>query len=224
MISKQSLVKALRDLKQAFENKEKSKILFKQLSRWVESYEEEKIKWGQVGDENNSSSEDKSFFSVPIELVKEEGLVFFSDGACRGNPGPGAWGVLGQNHRGAILFEKGGVEFNTTNNRMELLGAIEGLKMIMGHKQNKDQWVWFYSDSRYVVDGLNRWLSSWKKRGWKKADKKDPENIDLWQQLDSLRTVCPNLKCFWVKAHAGHPQNEYCDQIANRALDDIGVE
>lgn len=167
--------------------------------------------------------------SIPTEL-KNHKLAFalFSDGACRGNPGPGAWGMLGQDQQGVVLFEASGVEMSTTNNRMELVGAIEALKNILDYFKDKkikahESQVYLYSDSRYVLDGLSSWIEGWKARGWKKADKKAPENLELWQELDELRTHIPKLQMIWVKGHSGHPQNEKCDWLANQALDEAGL-
>jgi ribonuclease HI len=166
---------------------------------------------------------------VPKELKERpEAFALFSDGACRGNPGPGAWGMIGQDAEGVVLFEGSGVEFQTTNNRMELMGAIEALKSLkeyFDHKKIKNVQtdVYLYSDSRYVLDGLSSWIEGWKARGWKKADKKTPENLELWQELDQLRSLFPKLQMIWVKGHSGHPQNEKCDWLANQALDEAGL-
>ncbi len=163
-------------------------------------------------------------FSVPQTVCNAQGVALFSDGACRGNPGPGAWGMLGQNARSERLFESSGVEMNTTNNRMEMIGAMQALKATLDtcSAPKHDPPVWLYSDSRYVVDGMNSWVRGWKARGWKKADGKEPENADLWRELDRLSSRFKKLTFVWVKGHAGHPQNEYCDKIANMALDDAG--
>jgi ribonuclease HI len=176
-----------------------------------------------------SLNQQKSSESYP--LPKEEGgtakadYLLFSDGACRGNPGPGAWGILAQDAQGEVIFEKSGVDSLTTNNRMELRGAIEalnGLNLHLGDGSVSSQCrVHLFSDSRYLVDGINNWLPGWKRRGWKKADKKTPENLDYWKNLDQMRLAFAEVKFFWVRGHAGHPQNERCDQIANMALDQM---
>ncbi|OUR94888.1 ribonuclease HI [Halobacteriovorax marinus] len=156
-------------------------------------------------------------------MSEKSEVAIFSDGACRGNPGPGSWGMVGQNHEGDVIFKGSGVETRTTNNRMEMMGAIEAFKAILNEEFSADETtVLLYSDSKYVVDGLKSWMKGWKKRGWKKADKKTPENVDLWQELDEVVQNFKNVKYFWVKGHAGHPQNELCDQLANEALDDSG--
>jgi ribonuclease HI len=163
---------------------------------------------------------------VPKEISGKVGYyAVFSDGACRGNPGPGAWGAIGQDSEGQIVFESSGVDVPTTNNRMEMEGAIQGLNSILFHAEEKGEElkkVILFSDSKYVVEGLKSWIHGWKKRGWKKADNKAPENVELWQQLDQLTARFKNIEYQWVKGHAGHPQNERCDQLANEALDDAG--
>ena len=158
------------------------------------------------------------FFPVAQDIEGEDrALALYSDGACRGNPGPGAWGIMAQNARGEILFEASGLEEETTNNRMELQGAIEALKRALAHREDV---VFLYSDSKYVVDGMEKWVPGWKRRGWKKADKKTPENMDLWRELEGLSGGFSRLHFRWVKGHGGHPQNEWCDHLANRALDE----
>jgi ribonuclease HI len=169
-------------------------------------------------------------FTLPAEIrdVKHH-FALFCDGACRGNPGPGAWSVLGQGGQGEILFEGTGVDYLTTNNKMELEAAIQSLERIQDHlvdadgdKKTKVQ-IFLYSDSKYVVEGIEKWLPGWKAKGWKKADKTSPENLDKWQRLDELKNVLPSLRVLWVKGHSGHPQNDYCDRMANEALDEAGL-
>jgi len=211
------MAKAITELKKFFNgDKEASKalsLLQYKLNSHFDDGETEELE----------STED---FPVPRELLeKPESFAIFSDGACRGNPGPGAWGIMGQNSEGDVLFEKWGVDISTTNNRMELEGAIKGLEA-MGDYLNKislshEVPIFLYSDSRYVVDGMTSWVVGWKKRGWKKADKKEPENLEQWQQLDAVSYNFLNLKFVWVRGHAGHAQNERCDEIANFALDQL---
>ena len=162
--------------------------------------------------------------ALPQEILdQEKSFAIFSDGACRGNPGPGSWGVLAQNTEGTVLYESSGVDTNTTNNKMELEGAIQGLVLIQEHlERGGDNYIFLYSDSKYVVDGIQKWVPGWKSRGWKKADKKAPENLDQWKRLDELAGKFKNLKFLWIKGHAGHPQNERVDELANLALDDSG--
>lgn len=138
-------------------------------------------------------------------------VEIFSDGACRGNPGPGGWGVLlrsGESER--ELF---GGERETTNNRMELRAAIEGLRAL-----KRPCAVRITTDSRYVMDGMTRWLAGWKKKGWRTASKQPVKNQDLWQELDEL---CQRheVSWQWVKGHADHPENERADALANKGID-----
>lgn len=168
-------------------------------------------------------------FPLPPDVQGEtECFLLFSDGACRGNPGPGAYGLLIQNAHGDILAKASGVEVPTTNNKMEMKGVIEGLKFLIqkfideGHSESHIP-VIIYSDSKYVIEGLTSWMAGWKKRGWKKADNKAPENLELWQELDMLTTNFKKIRYQWVKGHAGHPQNEFCDKLANEALDQSGL-
>ena len=140
-------------------------------------------------------------------------VQIFTDGACRGNPGPGGWGVLlryGDKER--QLF---GGEQETTNNRMELLAVIEGLSALKRPCE-----ITLTSDSTYVLKGIQEWMSNWKKRGWKTASKKPEKNVDLWQRLDAL--IEPHdIEWCWVKGHSGHPENELADQLANRGIDEL---
>lgn len=165
---------------------------------------------------------------LPDEM-KEQASAYavFADGACRGNPGPGAWGVMIQNAKGEVILKASGVDLPTTNNKMELEGVIRGLKGLI------EKWidegtsdslspVFVYSDSKYVTEGISTWVSGWKNRGWKKADGKEPENLVLWKELDTLKSRFDNIKFLWVKGHAGHPQNEMCDRMCNQALDEAG--
>lgn len=174
-------------------------------------------------DKNRSLSKE---FPLPQELIADpSAYAVFSDGACRGNPGPGAWGVVAQNGTGELLFESNGLDTTTTNNRMELEGAIQSLERLLDHWKEKEVEsapVFLYSDSKYVIEGLAKWVPGWKNRGWKKADGKAPENLDLWQHLDFVRLKFSNIEFVWIKGHAGHPQNEYCDRLANEALDQSG--
>ncbi|MFA7552788.1 MAG: ribonuclease HI [Spongiibacteraceae bacterium] len=140
-------------------------------------------------------------------------VEIFTDGACRGNPGPGGWGAL-------IRFqgkekELCGGEANTTNNRMELTAAIEGLKTLTEHCE-----VALTTDSQYVRKGITEWMSNWKKRGWKTAARQPVKNVDLWQQLDE-QSKRHTIVWHWVKGHSGHPENERADQLANRGIDQL---
>ena len=134
-------------------------------------------------------------------------VTLYTDGACSGNPGPGGWGVI-LDFNGHEKELSGGTE-NTTNNRMELTAVIEGLKAL-----KEPCIVELYSDSKYVIDGLQKgWAVSWRKNGWKKADKKPALNPDLWEVLLNL-TERHTLHYHWVKGHAENPKNNRCDEIA----------
>ena len=178
-----------------------------------------------ASEENHEPPSDEEL-PIPKELLNNPGSFgLFSDGACRGNPGPGAWGVMGQDSEGKVIFEKWGVDISTTNNKMELEGAIKALE-VMGEYINQNSLshkviIFLYSDSRYVVDGMSSWVAGWKRRGWKKADKKEPENLGQWQELDAISQNYSNLHFKWVRGHAGHAQNERCDEMANFALDQL---
>lgn len=140
-------------------------------------------------------------------------VLIYTDGACRGNPGPGGWGALLRYGSHEKILSGG--EKNTTNNRMELLAAIEALKSL---KQSCK--VDLYTDSQYVQKGITEWLVGWKKRHWKKPDKKPVKNADLWQTLDA-ETARHEVSWHWVKGHSGHPENEMADAIANDAIDNL---
>ena len=147
-------------------------------------------------------------------MATESQLVeIFTDGACRGNPGPGGWGVVLR--YGAHEKEMCGGERETTNNRMDLTAVIRGLEAMKRPITAK-----VYSDSQYVLKGISEWIHGWKKNGWKTADKKPVKNADLWQVLDSLARQ-HKLEWIWVKGHAGHPENERADALANRGIDQL---
>ena len=140
-------------------------------------------------------------------------VEIYTDGACRGNPGPGGWGALliyGK-HRKRLY---GGMN-ETTNNRMELTAAIEALNALKGKRQ-----VVLHTDSKYVKDGVESWMSNWKARGWKTAKKKPVKNQDLWQALDEA-VGRHDLVWTWVKGHTGNPGNEEADALANRGIDEL---
>lgn len=140
-------------------------------------------------------------------------IYIYTDGACRGNPGPGGWGALLR--YGKTEKQISGAEADTTNNRMELTAAIEALG-VLKEKCKVD----LYTDSQYVLKGITQWLEGWKKRGWRRADKHLVKNADLWQSLDELAAK-HLVNWHWVKGHSGHTENELVDSIANQAIDDL---
>jgi ribonuclease HI len=139
-------------------------------------------------------------------------VVIYTDGACRGNPGPGGWGVvLGFQDTQKTL---NGYAPETTNNRMELTAVIEGLRAL-----NRSCLIEVNTDSKYVMQGINDWMHKWKRNGWKTAAKKPVKNIDLWQQLDD-EVQRHQVEWRWVKGHSGVAGNEHADQLANAAIDE----
>ena len=140
-------------------------------------------------------------------------VEIFTDGACRGNPGAGGWGAL-LRCQGKEKELYGG-ERNTTNNRMELTAAIEGLQALKGACQ-----VVLTTDSTYVLKGITQWLPGWKKRGWKTAAKKPVLNVDLWKMLEQ-ESARHTIEWRWVKGHSGHRENDIADQLANRGIDEL---
>ena len=141
-------------------------------------------------------------------------VEIFTDGGCRGNPGPGGWGALLR--YGKHEKELYGYEPETTNNRMELMAAIKGLEVL---DQPCD--VILTTDSQYVRQGISQWMDNWKKRGWKTAAKKPVKNKDLWQRLDEA-TQRHTINWKWVKGHSGHIENDRVDALANKAMDEKG--
>lgn len=145
---------------------------------------------------------------------KTEGLVIYTDGACSGNPGPGGWGVL-MLYNGKEKTLNGG-EPDTTNNRMEMMAAIKALEAINAKYKGP---VTLWTDSTYVMKGITEWIHGWKKRDWKKSDKKPVVNKDLWQQLDALNNA-RDVTWKWVKGHAGVDGNERADELARMGMPD----
>lgn len=139
-------------------------------------------------------------------------VVMYTDGACRGNPGPGGWGVFMS--FGSNTKEMFGGDAKTTNNKMELTAAIEGLKAL-----SRSCDVKLYTDSTYVLKGITEWMPNWKKRNWKTAAKKPVQNVELWLELDEA-IQRHEIEWCWVKGHSGDPGNDKADELANRGIDE----
>ena len=142
----------------------------------------------------------------------DNNVRLYTDGACKGNPGIGGWGVLIQT--GNNSNELKGFRLDTTNNQMELMAVIKGLEAI-----EKNTSLEIITDSQYVMNGMKQWIINWKKNGWKTASKKPVKNKELWQRLDGL-VKDYTIHWKWVKGHSGHPGNERADQLANEAIED----
>ena len=143
---------------------------------------------------------------TPVEI--------YTDGACRGNPGPGGWGVLMR--CGDVEKTLHGGEHDTTNNRMELMAAIQALEAL-----NRPCRVELTTDSQYLRKGITEWMADWKRRGWKTAARKPVKNRDLWERLDALAQRHA-IRWHWVRGHTGHEENELVDDLANRGIDELG--
>lgn len=143
----------------------------------------------------------------------DKSYEIYTDGACRGNPGPGGWGVVIA--RGNERQEFCGGETETTNNRMELQAALEALRRLP-QGSNVD----LHTDSQYLRNGITQWMANWKKNGWRTAARKPVKNVDLWQALDDMASN-HSIEWHWVKAHAGHAGNERADALANRGIDEL---
>ncbi len=142
---------------------------------------------------------------------RHEPILIFTDGACQGNPGPGGWGAIIMPAGGQVRELSGGAR-NTTNNQMELTAAIEALKSVPVPSR-----VTLTTDSQYMQKGITLWIHSWKRNGWRTSDKKPVKNADLWRALDALNQQ-HEVEWQWVKGHAGHPENERCDELARLAI------
>ena len=140
-------------------------------------------------------------------------IDIYTDGACRGNPGPGGWGALLVAGRHEKRMHGG--EADTTNNRMELMAVIEALNALKGSRK-----VRVHTDSTYVMKGISEWMANWKKRGWKTASKKPVKNQDLWMALDEAAAK-HDIAWYWVKGHSGHEGNEEADRLANLGVDSL---
>lgn len=140
-------------------------------------------------------------------------IEIYTDGACKGNPGPGGWGaLLRYNGHEKTLY---GGEILTTNNRMELMAAIQGLSAL-----KRPCLVNLFTDSQYLRLGMTEWLTQWKQKGWRNSKREPVKNVDLWQQLDEL-AMKHTIVWHWIKGHSGHPENELADALANRAIEEL---
>ncbi len=141
-------------------------------------------------------------------------VVIYTDGACKGNPGEGGWGAILEftNETNKIY----GYQESTTNNRMEIVAAIEAIKLV---KEESD--IIIYTDSKYLMNGINTWIHSWKKNNWKTSGNKNVKNVDLWKAIDELNSK-HSIKWNWVKGHSGNPGNEMADDLANLAISSKG--
>jgi ribonuclease HI len=143
----------------------------------------------------------------------QEIVEIFTDGACSGNPGPGGWAALLR--YGEVVRELSGAEPSTTNNRMELMAAIVALETL-----KRPCTAHLTTDSTYVRDGITSWIHKWKQNGWRTANRKPVKNVDLWQRLEAA--LAPHqVEWHWIKAHAGHPENERVDELARRAIETL---
>jgi ribonuclease HI len=145
-------------------------------------------------------------------------VELYTDGACAGNPGPGGWAYILRHPATGREIERSGGEPSTTNNRMELVSVLEGLRALA-----RPSAVELYSDSQYVIHGLREWLDQWKARGWRRSGNQPVKNIELWRELDELRRV-HTLHPHWIRGHNEHPENERCDQLATAAIERMRSE
>jgi ribonuclease HI len=149
-----------------------------------------------------------SLLALEVVMTARPLVALFTDGACSGNPGPGGWAYILRHPASGKEVEASGGERETTNNRMELRAVIEGLSAL-----RQPSTVDLYSDSQYVLNGLKEWMTAWKARGWRTADKKPVKNRDLWETLDDL-IARHQVRFHWIRGHNEHPENERCDQLA----------
>lgn len=150
---------------------------------------------------------------ILFAMTTHRRVELYTDGACSGNPGPGGWAYILKDPESGREREASGGEPSTTNNRMELISVIEGLRSL-----SRPCRVELYSDSQYVVNGLREWLDQWKARGWRNVKRQTVKNIELWRQLDELRQT-HEIHCHWIRGHSEHPENERCDAMAVEAAE-----
>ncbi len=211
-MSKQHLIYTIEKLTKVFSDDQEALKACQYLTNKIsDQFEDDDPKTDQV-------------FKIPKELKNYKGFVIYTDGACRGNPGPGSWAYFIQNSSEEIISQAAMAFNKTTNNQMELEAVIQSLDYLKDYINSSNKYslgteIHLYSDSKYVVEGFNSWINGWKNRGWKKSDKKEPENLAQWKQLDIHKSHFKNIYLHWVRGHSGHPQNEYCDLMANVALD-----
>lgn len=148
--------------------------------------------------------------NLQLIIIMKNNIVIYTDGACKGNPGEGGWGAVIENKKSVNKLY--GYEKNTTNNRMEIVAAIKALKTF---SEKSD--IIIYTDSKYLMNGINDWINNWKKNNWKTSNKKDVKNVDLWKIIDELN-LKHNIEWNWVKGHSGNPGNEMADDLANLAI------
>ena len=159
-------------------------------------------------------SQDPPETGIPADTaVALPAVTLFADGACSGNPGPGGWGAILVSPASGKRLEISGADLDTTNNRMEMIGIIEGLRRLKGKSR-----VRVVTDSRYVVDGMKSWIHAWRRNGWLTSDKKPVKNRDLWERLSDLGRE-HETAFEWVRGHEGHAENERCDAMARAAID-----
>lgn len=143
-------------------------------------------------------------------------IEIYTDGACSGNPGPGGYGIV-IIYSDGTKYKMSGYEADTTNNKMELLGPITALKMLVHHNKNSNDII-LYSDSSYLINGITKWINGWKRNGWKTSNKTNVKNKELWQSLDTLMPKFKSIKWVWVKGHNDNEYNEFCDKLATTAI------
>jgi ribonuclease HI len=152
-----------------------------------------------------------------LSQVVSESIEIFTDGGCSGNPGPGGWAFLIVNSEGVVVQEHWGAEPYTTNNRMELTAAVRALEAVHTSPNRECRSIKLYTDSQYLQKGINTWIDTWKRNGWKTSNKDPVKNQDLWQLLDAMAQKLP-IEWQWIKGHAGNQYNERVDTLTQQAI------